>query len=193
MRGVPLFGRSELVGAVETRLAAGGGVALHGPPGIGRSAVLDAVAAAAEARGERVLRLRPARTERTVAYAGIADLIAHLPAETTLPPAQRTALAALRQGLPPRAGSPALPGQRPDHVPGEPLVGGRERRLATAGTRSLPAGHRIYQQLDADRLSDRTNIRPVTSQEATESDPRYIIPVARVTFVSRVLPGGFGD
>jgi hypothetical protein len=110
VRHVPLFGRSDLVGTVETRLAAGGGVALHGPPGIGRSAVLDAVAVAAEGRDERVLRLRPARTERTVAYAGIADLIAQLPAEAAapLPPAQRTALAALRQGLPPRAGSPAL-------------------------------------------------------------------------------------
>jgi hypothetical protein len=110
VRHVPLFGRSDLVGTVETRLAAGGGVALHGPPGIGRSAVLDAVAVAAEGRDERVLRLGPARTERTVAYAGIADLIAQLPAEAAapLPPAQRTALAALRQGLPPRAGSPAL-------------------------------------------------------------------------------------
>jgi DNA-binding CsgD family transcriptional regulator len=110
VREVPLVGRSDLVGTVETRLAAGGGVALHGPPGIGRSAVLDAVAAAAAGRDERVLRLRPARTERTVAYAGIADLIAQLPAEAAapLPPAQRTALAALRQGLPPRAGSPAL-------------------------------------------------------------------------------------
>ena len=105
-----LHGRDQLLAAIETRLAAGGGVALHGPPGIGRTALLDAVAATADARGDLVLRLRPVRSERSVPYAGIADLVAQLPAEAAarLPVAQRTALAALRQGLPPRPGSPAL-------------------------------------------------------------------------------------
>jgi DNA-binding CsgD family transcriptional regulator/tetratricopeptide (TPR) repeat protein len=105
-----LLGRAALLSAIESRLAAGGGVALHGPGGIGRTALLDAVAAAARARGDLVLRLRPAQTERRLPYAGIADLVSRLPpgAATGLPPAQRSALAALRQGLPPRAGSPAL-------------------------------------------------------------------------------------
>jgi hypothetical protein len=68
------------------------------------------VAASAAARGERVLRLRPAQTERSLPYAGIADLIAQLPPAATaaLPPAQRAALNALRQGAPTRAGAAAL-------------------------------------------------------------------------------------
>ena len=105
-----LRGRGPLLAEIETRLFTGGGVALHGPAGIGKTAVLDAVAAAAGARGELVLRLRPVRTERSLPYAGIADLVAQLPeaAAAALPPAQRQALAALRQGLPPRGGTTAL-------------------------------------------------------------------------------------
>ncbi|WP_433293152.1 AAA family ATPase [Actinoplanes sp. CA-030573] len=105
-----LRGRGALLAAIENRLGAGGGVALHGPAGIGKTAVLDAVAAAARGRGEIVLRSRPVRTERSLPYAGIADLVAQLPEEAAqaLPPAQRAALAALRQGLPPRVGTPAL-------------------------------------------------------------------------------------
>ncbi|MGW4947829.1 AAA family ATPase [Actinoplanes sp. NPDC004185] len=109
--GTPtLFGRASLLAAVEARLGAGGGVALHGPEGIGKTALLDAVAAAASARGELVVRLRPAPAERRLPYAGIADLVAQLPAAslTALPPAHRTALAVLRQGTAPRAGAPAL-------------------------------------------------------------------------------------
>jgi DNA-binding CsgD family transcriptional regulator len=105
-----LFGRSGLLAAIEMRLAAGGGVALHGPDGIGKSVLLDAVAAAAGARSELVLRLRPAQSERQLAYAGISDLLAQLPpsAVAALPPAQRAAIAAVRQGVPPRAGVSAL-------------------------------------------------------------------------------------
>jgi DNA-binding CsgD family transcriptional regulator len=105
-----LVGRASLLAAAETALTGGGGVALHGPAGIGKTAVLDALALAATARGDLVVRLRPAAAELTLPYAGIADLIAQLPPDcgTALPPAQRTALAALRQGLPPRAGMPAL-------------------------------------------------------------------------------------
>jgi DNA-binding NarL/FixJ family response regulator len=105
-----LPGRGPLLATIESRLLAGGGVAVHGPAGIGRTALLDAGAAAAATRGDLVLRLRPVRTERTVPYAGIADLVAQLPpaAAAALPPAQRAALAALRQGLPPRTGTPAL-------------------------------------------------------------------------------------
>ncbi|BCJ48890.1 hypothetical protein Asp14428_03650 [Actinoplanes sp. NBRC 14428] len=94
---------------MEARLAAGGGVALHGPEGIGRSALLDAVAATAAARGELVVRSRPAAAERSLPYAGIADLVAQLPpdAVAALPPAHRAALAQLRRGVGPRSGAPA--------------------------------------------------------------------------------------
>ncbi|MBL7261686.1 helix-turn-helix transcriptional regulator [Paractinoplanes lichenicola] len=105
-----LRGRGELLATIESRLGAGGGVALHGPAGIGKTALLDAAAAAACARGELVVRLRPVRSERSLPYAGLADLITQLPqpAHDALPRAQRAALAALRQGLAPRAGAPAL-------------------------------------------------------------------------------------
>jgi len=105
-----LFGRASLLAAVEARLAAGGGVALYGPEGIGKTALLDAVAAAATGRGELVVRLRPAYAESRLPYAGIADLVAQLPpaALAGMPPAHRAALAVLRQGAAPRAGAPAL-------------------------------------------------------------------------------------
>ncbi len=108
--GGALVGRASLLAAVDAAMAGGGGVALHGPAGIGKSAVLDALAFAATARGDLLLRLRPAVAELKLPYAGIADLISQLPpdAGSALPPAQRAALAALRQGLPPRTGTPAL-------------------------------------------------------------------------------------
>ncbi|MFC7532788.1 AAA family ATPase [Actinoplanes sp. GCM10030250] len=105
-----LYGREPLLAAIEARLAAGGGVALYGPPGIGRSVLLDTVADTAVARGELVLRLRPARGERALSYAGVADLARQVPADAVaaLAPAPRHLLAALRQGRPPRTGVPAL-------------------------------------------------------------------------------------
>ncbi|GID64876.1 transcriptional regulator [Actinoplanes cyaneus] len=105
-----LLGRAALLADIDVRLAAGGGVTLYGPPGIGKSALLDAVTEQAAARGELILRLRPARGERTLAYAGIADLVRQVPPDVvaSLAPAARTALAALRQGRPPRTGGPAL-------------------------------------------------------------------------------------
>ncbi|MEV8503517.1 AAA family ATPase [Actinoplanes sp. NPDC051475] len=105
-----MFGRGPLLAAVEDRLAAGGGVALRGPEGTGKTAVLDAVASAATARGELVVRLRPAAAEALLPYAGIADLVAQMPpdAVAALTPAHRAALAMLRQGAAPRAGAPAL-------------------------------------------------------------------------------------
>ncbi|AEV83821.1 LuxR family transcriptional regulator [Actinoplanes sp. SE50] len=104
-----LFGRAGLLAEIDVRLAVGGGVALCGPPGIGRTALLDAVAEQAVARGELLLRLRPARGERTLAYAGVADLVRQVPPDVVaaLPPAARHAIAGLRQGRPPRSGAPA--------------------------------------------------------------------------------------
>ncbi|WP_219090447.1 LuxR family transcriptional regulator [Streptomyces sp. JJ38] len=53
----PLVGRSALLRAVETRLAAGGSVVLTGPAGIGKTALLATLATAARTRGENVLRV----------------------------------------------------------------------------------------------------------------------------------------
>ncbi|WP_250037404.1 helix-turn-helix transcriptional regulator [Paractinoplanes maris] len=105
-----MHGRDELLATIESRLVMGGGVALHGPAGIGKTALLEAAASAAAARGELVVWLRPVRSERLIPYAGLADLMGQLPpaARSALPRAQRTALAALRQGLAPRAGAAAL-------------------------------------------------------------------------------------
>ncbi|WP_305784737.1 helix-turn-helix transcriptional regulator [Symbioplanes lichenis] len=105
-----MFGRADLLASVEARLATGGGVVLRGPEGIGRSVLLDALAATAGARGELVVRVRCVEDERLLAYAGIADLVAQLPraAVAGLPPAHRAALAGLRRGSAPRAGAPAL-------------------------------------------------------------------------------------
>ncbi|WP_067500816.1 LuxR family transcriptional regulator [Actinoplanes sp. TFC3] len=105
-----LFGRASLRSAIEARLCSGGGVALRGSEGIGKSALLDAVADAACARGELVVRLRPVESEKLLPYAGIADLVAQLPdaAVAALPPAHRAALTGLRRGSTPRAGAPAL-------------------------------------------------------------------------------------
>ncbi|GAA2482533.1 helix-turn-helix transcriptional regulator [Winogradskya humida] len=105
-----VLGRAALLSAIEARLSAGGGVALRGPEGIGRSALLDVVSAAAAARGELVVRLRAVEAERLLPYAGIADLVAQLPsaAVAALPPAHRAALTGLRRGATPRAGAPAL-------------------------------------------------------------------------------------
>src|SRR5262249_37725566 len=47
-----LVGRSALPAARDSRLAANGGVVLTGPSGIGKTALLEAVGAAAAARGE---------------------------------------------------------------------------------------------------------------------------------------------
>jgi DNA-binding CsgD family transcriptional regulator/tetratricopeptide (TPR) repeat protein len=74
-----LVGRTDLLATVESQLAAGGSVVLTGPAGIGKTAVVEALAAAAVNRGERVLRVSGAETERWISYAGLADLLAQVP------------------------------------------------------------------------------------------------------------------
>ncbi|WP_232323895.1 helix-turn-helix transcriptional regulator [Catenuloplanes japonicus] len=91
--GVPLVGRAALLGAIDSRLRTGGGVVLTGPSGIGKTAILDAVASAALQRGERVLRLTATVAERFLPYAGMAELLAQVPDEVVarLPGPQRAA------------------------------------------------------------------------------------------------------
>ncbi|MGW4463478.1 AAA family ATPase [Micromonospora sp. NPDC004704] len=95
-----LLGRTELLAGIERRLAAGGGVVLAGPDGIGKSALLDAVAATAAGRGELVLRLSPAEPERSLLYSGLVDLFTQLPASAVdpLPSPYRAAIEAVLSG-----------------------------------------------------------------------------------------------
>ncbi|MDT0381981.1 LuxR family transcriptional regulator [Streptomyces sp. DSM 42041] len=90
----PPVGRTALLAALEARVAAGGSAVLTGPSGIGRSTVLEAVAASATARGELVLRASGAETERWLPYAGLADLLGQVPVGllAALPEPQRSAL-----------------------------------------------------------------------------------------------------
>ncbi|MGE5830996.1 MAG: AAA family ATPase, partial [Micromonosporaceae bacterium] len=87
----------DLLASVEGRLAAGGSIVLTGPSGIGKSAVVEAVARAAGERGERVLRVSPAQTDRWISHAGLADLLGQVPARfrAELPGPQRAAVDAV--------------------------------------------------------------------------------------------------
>lgn len=90
----PLAGRTALLAALESRIAAGGSGVLTGPSGIGKTAVLEHVGAAAAGRGELVLRASGAETERWLPYAGLADLLGQVPVDhlAGLPEPQRSAL-----------------------------------------------------------------------------------------------------
>jgi DNA-binding CsgD family transcriptional regulator len=92
-----LVGRADLLATVESQLAAGGSIVLTGSSGIGKTAVLDAIGATAASRGERVLRVSGAETERWISNAGLADLLSQVPLEyvAELPEPQRTALNAV--------------------------------------------------------------------------------------------------
>ncbi|MBO2460289.1 AAA family ATPase [Actinomadura violacea] len=79
----PPAGRSVLLASVESRLAANGSAVLTGPSGIGKTALLEALGAAATARGELVLRVAGTETERWVPCAGLAELLDQLPGALT--------------------------------------------------------------------------------------------------------------
>jgi DNA-binding CsgD family transcriptional regulator/tetratricopeptide (TPR) repeat protein len=70
-----VVGRAALVEAVRAHLEGGRAVALHGPTGIGKSALLDELESRAAAQGVRVLRAAGARTERDLSYAALQDLL----------------------------------------------------------------------------------------------------------------------
>jgi DNA-binding CsgD family transcriptional regulator len=105
-----LVGRSNLLATVESQLAAGGSIVLTGSSGIGKTAVMDAIGTAATGRGERVLRVTGAETERWISNAGLADLLSQVPLDylAGLPDPQRAAVnAVLLRGRSPVAGSRA--------------------------------------------------------------------------------------
>ncbi|MFC6287104.1 LuxR C-terminal-related transcriptional regulator [Nocardioides sp. GCM10027113] len=83
-----VIGRVTLLGEVHGLLVQGRSVALAGPPGIGLSALLDAVESALAGhdgpadpadRGETVLRASGAAAEQSLAYAVLQDLLDQVP------------------------------------------------------------------------------------------------------------------
>src|SRR4051812_21631789 len=100
-----LVGRDRELGAVEElldRTAAGPAVlALVGPPGVGKSALLDETARRAAIGGMCVLRAGPSPSETQLAFGGLADLLRGVDDAVLagLPGTQRGALlAALARG-----------------------------------------------------------------------------------------------
>lgn len=84
-------------------LSAGDSVALHGPAGVGRTALLDAVEEAVQARGgAHLVRVSGSAQERTLAFAAVHDLLDQVPPEVAaaLPAPVRERLhSRLQEGL----------------------------------------------------------------------------------------------
>jgi DNA-binding CsgD family transcriptional regulator len=113
----PLVGRAELLAAVEARTAAQASVLLTGPYGIGKSALLHAVAGSAAGRGELVLRTTCAAHGRHAPFAALRDLLGQVPDRlvAALPEPQHEALTALTARRPesPRNGKRPGAGREP--------------------------------------------------------------------------------
>ncbi|MFE5033616.1 AAA family ATPase [Streptomyces sp. NPDC056683] len=97
-----LTGRRALLDAARVQAAARPGLLLHGPAGIGKSALVAALAAAPAAG--TVLHCSPAEADARLPFAGLVDLFARVPESRleNLPPEPRAALrsALLRGGGP---------------------------------------------------------------------------------------------
>ncbi|MFF7475010.1 AAA family ATPase [Streptomyces sp. NPDC008092] len=94
-------GRRALLDAARVQAAARPGLLLHGPAGIGKSALVAALAA--DPAAGTVLRCSPAEADARLPFAGLVDLFARVPESRleSLPPEPRTALrAALLRGGP---------------------------------------------------------------------------------------------
>lgn len=101
-----LIGRAELVDAVESQRGEGYDVVLTGPSGIGKTAIIHAVAERARARGELVLHTSGIESERWIDDAALADLLTQIPQQhlDDLPGPQRAAAAVVLQDTEPPAG-----------------------------------------------------------------------------------------
>ncbi|MBW8796425.1 MAG: AAA family ATPase [Streptomyces sp.] len=94
-----LTGRRALLDAARVQVAARPGLLLHGPAGIGKSALVAALAA--EPAAGTVLHCSPAEADARLPFAGLVDLFARIPESLleNLPPEPRAALrAALLRG-----------------------------------------------------------------------------------------------
>lgn len=93
---------------MEATLARGGSIVLTGSSGIGKTVVMDVIGANAQQRGERVLRVSGAETDRWIPFTGLAELLSQVPEEyvAELPEPQRAAVnAVLLRGRSAGAGS----------------------------------------------------------------------------------------
>lgn len=104
-------GHGELIAAVDRALSGHGRAILTGPAGAGKTEVVRAVAAAAEARRETVLHLAPEAADQAIPEASAAALLSSVPHSTLerLAGPQRTAIALLRRET-------DTPGAGRDHV-----------------------------------------------------------------------------
>ena len=89
-----LVGRADLLASIEAALAAGGSTVLTGSSGIGKTTVMDVLGAHAHQRGERVLRVSGAETDRWIPFTGLVELLGQVPEEylAELPEPQRAAI-----------------------------------------------------------------------------------------------------
>ena len=89
-----MIGRTHELEVISRQLDAGGALSLEGDPGIGKTTLWRAGIELARERGLRVLVAEPAAAERSLTYAGLADLIEPVATEVgpSLPEPQRRAL-----------------------------------------------------------------------------------------------------
>ena len=105
-----LLGREAELGRLDRVLAEladgrGGALFVRGEAGIGKSAILAALAERAHRRGMRTLTTRGVESESELAFSGLADLALPLEAELDrLPEPQAAALAGALALAPPRPG-----------------------------------------------------------------------------------------
>ncbi|MET1059691.1 MAG: LuxR C-terminal-related transcriptional regulator [Nocardioides sp.] len=93
----PLVGRRALLEGVRRALGEGRAVTLHGPTGIGKSALLDELETTSSDAGTTVLRVGGAISEQRLTWAALQDLWDQTPAD--LVAALPTAMACFRDGL----------------------------------------------------------------------------------------------
>ncbi|MEV5954700.1 AAA family ATPase [Streptomyces sp. NPDC051987] len=166
-----LTGRRPLLDAVRVQAAARPGVLLHGPAGIGKSALVTALAADAP-EGGAVLRCSPAEADARLPFAGLVDLFAGVPEHrlAALPPEPRAALAAALL----RGGGPA---------DGRGLLAVRVAVLETL--RALAAGGPVLLVVDGLQWLDEP-----TAEVLAFVVRRLADPAVRMLAAERVADGG---
>jgi DNA-binding CsgD family transcriptional regulator len=156
--------RAELGGLLETvRAGRGASLLIHGPPGIGKTALLDWLAGSAD--GVRVLRAAGFDAERPQAFAGLADLLRPvLELRDQLPPSQASLLAA------------AL-GEQGEAGPATPFaVGVAGLALLAAAARERPVLALVD---DAHWLDDSSREALAVASRRLAADPVALVLTAR--------------